>query len=150
MTSGGTLGNLTALLCARQVKIEEDVWEEGYGGQQYGFMVSSEAHYSVGREIKVMGMGNHGIVKVPVDSRFRMRSDKLEECYQDAQKKGIQIIGVVASSCSTSTGSYDPIDAIADFCESRSLWLHVDGAHGGCVLFSEKHKGLLNGIERAE
>ena len=149
MTSGGTLGNLTALLCARQVMIGSDVWENGYGGKQYAFMVSSEAHYSVARAIKVMGMGSKGVVAVPVDERYRMRADLLEEYYEKARRENIEIIGVIASSCSTATGSYDPIEQIADFCEAKKLWLHVDGAHGACVIFSKKYKHLLKGIERS-
>lgn len=150
LTSGGTLGNLTALLCARQVMIEQDVWEHGYQGRQYGFLISAEAHYSVARAIKVMGMGNRGIVQVPVNDRYQMRADKLESCFQQAENEGIKIIGVVANSCSTATGSYDPLEAIADFCEAKNLWMHVDGAHGVCVVFSNKYKYLLRGIERAD
>lgn len=149
LTSGGTLGNLTALLCARQVMIGHDVWENGYQGKQYAFMVSSEAHYSVARAIKVMGMGEKGIVTVPVDDQYRLKADQLATCFEKAKNEGITIIGVIASSCSTATGSYDPIDAIADFCEARQLWLHVDGAHGACVLFSAKYRPLLKGIDRA-
>ncbi len=150
LTSGGTLGNLTALLCARQLLVEVDVWENGYGRKQYAFMVSSEAHYSVERAIKVMGLGSKGVVTVPVDSHFRMRPDKLEACFNKAKEDGVEVIGVVTSSCATATGSYDPIGPVADFCEAKKLWLHVDGAHGACVLFSKKHKHLLAGIERAD
>ena len=131
MTSGGTLGNLTALLCARQVMTDNDIWENGYQGKQYAFMVSSEAHYSVARAVKVMGMGSKGIVTVPVDKHYRMRADLLNEYFIKAKKQNIEIIGVVASSCSTATGSYDPIHEIADFCETNKLWLHVDGAGTG-------------------
>jgi L-2,4-diaminobutyrate decarboxylase len=150
LTSGGTLGNLTAMLCARQAMIDDDVWENGYDGKQYAFMTSTEAHYSVARAAKVMGMGNRGIVPVLVDERYRLYPDRLEDCYRQASDEGVKIIGVVASSCATATGSYDPIDAIADFCEAKNLWLHVDGAHGACVVFSEKYKHLLAGIERAD
>jgi len=150
LTSGGTLGNLTSLLCARQVMTDGKVWENGYAGEQYAFMASSEAHYSVARAVQVMGMGSRGIVPVPVDDRYRMRTDLLESCFDEAEKQGVTVIGVVASSCATATGSYDELGPIADFCEAKKLWLHVDGAHGACVLFSEKHRHLLAGIERAD
>ena len=150
LTSGGTLGNLTALLCARQAMIEKDVWENGFEGRQYAFIVSSEAHYSVGRAIRVMGMGKKGVVPVPVNRHYQMQADRLEGVFQKAEKEGVKIIGVVANSCSTATGSYDPIERIADFCEAKNLWLHVDGAHGACVVFSKKYKHLLRGIERAD
>ena len=67
-----------------------------------------------------------------------------------AEKKGIRIISVVASSCSTATGSYDDLEAIADFCEKHNLWMHVDGAHGMGVLFSDKYRNRVKGIERAD
>jgi len=150
LTSGGTLGNLTALLCARQVMIEQDVWEKGYEGKKYGFLVSAEAHYSVARAVQVMGMGSGGVVPVPVNENYQLDAECLEEYYQKATDRGIQIIGAVASACSTAVGAYDPIDQLADFCEEKKLWLHVDAAHGGCVLFSKKYKHLLRGIERAD
>lgn len=149
-TSGGTLGNLTALLCARQTILEKDSWEHGYEGKQYGFMVSSEAHYSVAKAIKTMGLGEKGVVLVPVDSSFRLNPDLLESCFQNAEKEGIKIIGVIANACSTAVGAYDDINAIADFCEQKKLWLHVDAAHGGAAIYSKKYKNLLKGIERAD
>ena len=60
------------------------------------------------------------------------------------------MIGVVASACSTATGAFDPLEAIADFCEGAGLWLHVDGAHGASVAFSDRHRPLVQGIARAD
>ena len=94
---------------------------DGASGKQYAFMVSEEAHYSVARAVKVMGMGSKGIVAIPVDGRYRMRPEKLEEHFVKAKNEGVEVIGVVASSCATATGSYDPIEPIADFCESKTF-----------------------------
>jgi L-2,4-diaminobutyrate decarboxylase len=150
-THGGTAGNLTAMLAARQVKTNYNIWEDGVKeNDRPGYLISEQAHYSVGRNVKIMGLGEESIVKVPVDSNFRMRTDLLEEIKSSAEKKGIRIISVVASSCSTATGTYDDLEKIADFCEKYDLWLHVDGAHGMGVLFSEKYKCLVKGIDRAD
>jgi L-2,4-diaminobutyrate decarboxylase len=150
-THGGTAGNLTAMLAARQAKTDYNIWEDGvHDSERPGFMISEQAHYSIGRNVRIMGLGNDSIVKVPVDSHFRMRTDLLEEIKTGAEKKGIKIISVVASSCSTATGSYDDLETIADFCSRHGLWLHVDGAHGMGVLFSEKYRNLVKGIERAD
>jgi L-2,4-diaminobutyrate decarboxylase len=62
----------------------------------------------------------------------------------------LKVISVVASACSTATGSYDDLSSIADFCEESNLWMHVDGAHGMGVLFSEKYKDFVRGVERAD
>ena len=150
LTSGGTLGNLTALLCARAVMIKDDVWENGYDGKKYAFLVSEEAHYSVDRALRVMGQGKTGLVKVPANDLYQIDVTQLERCYEEAEANHIQIIGVVANACSTAVGAHDDINALADFCEAKKLWLHVDAAHGGGLLFSEKNRQLLNGIERAD
>jgi len=150
-THGGTAGNLTAMLAARQAKTDYNIWEDGVRElNRPGYMISEQAHYSVGRNVKIMGLGDESIVRVPVDKHFRMRSDLLEELKNEAEKKGIRIISVVASSCSTATGSYDDLEAVAGFCEKYDLWMHVDGAHGMGVLFSEKYSDLVKGIERAD
>jgi len=150
-THGGTAGNLTAMLAARQVKTNYNIWEDGIReNERPGYLISEQAHYSVGRNVKIMGLGEESIVKVPVDSKFRMRTDLLEEIKLSAEKKGLRIISVVASSCSTATGTYDELEKIADFCEKYDLWMHVDGAHGMGVLFSDKYKHRIRGIERAD
>lgn len=150
LTSGGTLGNLTTLLCARAAMIEKDVWKNGYEQQQYAFLVSEEAHYSVDKAVRTMGLGEKGLIKIPTDEYFRLDASQLEDYYTAAQKEGITVIGVIANACSTAVGAHDPINAIADFCERHQLWLHVDAAHGGALLFSKKYRHLLNGIERAD
>jgi L-2,4-diaminobutyrate decarboxylase len=150
-THGGTAGNLTAMLAARQAKTDYNIWEEGVKSyNRPGYMISEQSHYSIGRNVKIMGLGEESIIKVPFDSCFRMRTDLLEDYRKRSEDNGINLISVVANSCSTATGSYDNLNAIADFCEKYGLWLHVDGAHGMGVLFSEKYRNRINGIERAD
>lgn len=149
LTSGGTLANLTALLAARSLKAPSPVWQEGHG-ERLALLVSEEAHYCVDRAVRIMGWGEGGIIKVPADERYRMRAGLLEEYFQKAREEGKTVIAVVGSACSTATGSFDPLEAIAGFCEKHGLWFHIDGAHGGALCFSEKHRSLLAGIERAD
>ena len=147
LTSGGTLANLTALLAARKAKT--DVWEKG-NYRKLAVMVSEQAHYCIDRATRILGMGDDGVIKIPVDRHFKMRTDLLEEYYEAAKAKNIEVIAVIGSACSTSTGSYDDLNSIADFCEKYQLWFHVDGAHGGAVVVSKKYRYLVNSIERAD
>ena len=149
LTSGGTLANLTALLSARTAKAPTDVWEEGTR-ERLAVMVSEEAHYCIDRAARIMGMGSEGIIKIPTNARFQMRTELLEQYYQNAQEAGLTVIAVIGSACSTSTGSYDDLISIGNFCRQHNLWFHVDGAHGGAVVFSEKYKSLVKGIELAD
>ncbi|GAB3639466.1 pyridoxal phosphate-dependent decarboxylase family protein [Spirosoma arcticum] len=149
LTSGGTLANLTALLTARAVTLLNDVWIEGTTSR-LAIIVSEEAHYCVDRAARIMGLGTDGIVKIPTNSRFQMRTDLLEEHLERTKDAGLTVFAVIGSACSTSTGSYDDLTAIADFCEKHNLWFHADGAHGGVAALSDTYRPLVRGIERAD
>ncbi len=150
-THGGTAGNLTAMLAARQSKTDYNIWEEGVKeNHRPGYMMSDQSHYSIARNVKIMGLGEDSIVRIPFDSDYRIKTDRLDEYKKISEDRGIKIIAVIANSCSTATGSYDDLEKIADFCEKHGLWLHVDGAHGMGVLFSNKYRKRVSGIERAD
>jgi len=145
LTSGGTLATLTALLAARQVKAGGNAWEEG-NPPNLAVMIPEESHYSVERAARVMGFGTDGIIKIPPDDNYRMETNLLESYLEKARKEGKEVIAVTANACSTATGTYDNLNEIGSFCRENNLWFHVDGAHGGAAIFSEKYKHLLEGI----
>jgi L-2,4-diaminobutyrate decarboxylase len=150
-THGGSAGNLTAMLAIRQNMSDYNIWEDGVKeDRKPGFMISEQSHYSIGRNVKIMGLGDESLVRVPYDNSYRMNVSFLKEYKQKAEDRGIKVVSVVANSCSTATGTYDDLDSIADFCEKYGLWMHVDGAHGTGVLFSEKYRDKIKGIERAD
>lgn len=149
LTSGGTLANLTAMLSARKAKVSKDVWKEGHT-KPLGIMVSEEAHYCIERAAKIMGLGEQGLIKIPVKSDFSMDVSLLESYYQKALQNGIEIFAIVGSAPSTATGILDDLDTIGAFAQKHNLWYHVDAAHGGAALFSSKYKGMLKGISKSD
>jgi len=151
ITSGGSLGNLTALLAARQARAGFDAWAAGdHGGPPLAVLCSGQAHYSLSRAIRMMGWGDGGAIAVADDDRYRMRPDALADALARGRAAGRRVIAVVASAGSTGTGAFDPLPRIADFCAANELWLHVDGAHGASAALSSRHRHLVAGIERAD
>jgi len=149
-THGGSAGNLTALLAARQASAPYDVWEEGYRAPlDLCIMVSDQAHYSVRRSAQVMGLGSRNVTVIPTDESYRMRLDLLEAALDGAAAAGRKVLAVVGSAGSTATGAIDDLDAIAGLCAARGLWFHVDGAHSGALAVSDRLRPALKGIERA-
>ena len=151
LTSGGSVGELTALLAARQAKAGYDAWTRGLrSGPQLVVFVAKSAHYSLSRAAHMLGLGDAGVVAVDVDDAQRMDLASLELEIARAQRRGHRPIAVVASAGSTAVGAIDPLDAIADICALHNLWMHVDGAHGASLLMSDTHRDKLHGIARAD
>jgi L-2,4-diaminobutyrate decarboxylase len=154
-TSGGSAGNLTALLAARQ-RTGGDVFRDGLSPHERLVLVASDqTHYCVKRAAQIMGLGASGVVVVPTDAHFRMDPAALEQTLTSLAGRveggrRTRVMAVVASAGSTSTGALDPLDAIADVCERHGVWLHVDGAHGAALALSDRHRDALRGIARAD
>lgn len=151
LTNGGTLANLTALLAARAVKWpESDVWSGGNGAIRPCVLVNEEAHYCIDRAVKIMGWGKAGIINIPADDNFRMRTELIGEAIEKAKADGLTPLAIVGSACTTSTGSFDDLSAIATAARTYGLWFHVDGAHGAPVRLDPARKHLLDGLELAD
>lgn len=151
LTSGGSVGNLTALLAARQVRAGFDVWREGTSaGPPLAILTSAQTHYCIRRAAAILGLGEAGVFEVAVDERYRLRPDDLPRALAAAEAAGRRTFAVVASAGSTATGSFDPLPEIAEFCAAHGLWLHVDAAHGGAAALSPRTRSRVAGIERAD
>jgi L-2,4-diaminobutyrate decarboxylase len=149
LTHGGSLGNLTALLAARQAK-GDDPWRRGVRAQPLVVFVADTAHYSVARAARILGLGDEGCVAVPVDNRLRLDAAALREAVGKARRQKKRPIAVVASAGSTAAGAFDPLNAIADVAADEGLWLHVDGAHGGALALSPRERAKTAGLSRAD
>lgn len=151
LTSGGTLANLTALLAARARQWpQNDPWQSGNGSVRPCLLVNEQAHYCIERAVRIMGWGEEGIVFVPTDEQLRMRTELIDEAIQDARNRGLTPIALVGSACTTSTGTFDPLDKLADAAARHKLWLHIDGAHGAAVRLDPSREPLTRGLERAD
>lgn len=151
LTSGGSLANLTALLTARN-KLLSSCWERGVASLSNTAIIfsSSESHYSIDRAAGILGLGSANNIKVDTDDLNRMDPASLEKCIITALSSDQLIIAVVASCCSTRTGAFDQLADISEICQKYGVWLHVDAAHGGAVVFSEKYRHLIDSIELAD
>lgn len=148
LTHGGSMANLTALLSAR-AKAAPEAWSEG-NPDNLVVMGSEVAHYSVARSISIMGMGKKNLVTIPTTATEVMKPEYLESVYKRTKEEGKKVMAVIANACATSTGLYDPLDEIGQFCNENNLWYHVDGAHGASALVSDNEKHLMKGLHRAD
>jgi aromatic-L-amino-acid/L-tryptophan decarboxylase len=150
-TSGGNEANHTAVIAALAHSFPE--WSEGGVRalpQRPTIYLSSESHHSFVKVARATGLGTSALRSVPADASLRMRGDALAEAIERDTKAGDHPFMVVATTGTTSAGAVDPVPEIADVCQQRGLWLHVDAAWGGTAALVPRLKPLLNGVERAE
>jgi len=148
LTSGGSLGNLTALLAARNHATQGSAWRQGLrDGPPLALLVSDQAHYSIARAAGILGLGQDAVIAIPTDSRFRVDVTALSDLYTQATQQGKKVMAVVGSAGTTATGAFDPLRAMGEFCREHGVWFHVDGSHGASALFSERYRSLTDGIE---
>jgi sulfinoalanine decarboxylase/sulfinoalanine decarboxylase/aspartate 1-decarboxylase len=145
--TGGSMSNYMALVMGRDAK--DPLCRLNGMSKPMLIYTSKESHYSNDKNASFAGIGRNNIRYIETDSKGRMLPNKLEEqILQDIQNGGLPTY-VNATAGTTVLGAFDPIDKIADITEKYTIWLHVDGAYCGSVIFSEHYKYLVKGVERS-
>lgn len=152
LTNGGSVSNLVGLAVARNTKAEVDMAQEGVQSLPRPMVLyaSSSTHSSVRKAVELMGLGCKSLRTIPVDARYRIRMDLLREAIREDRAAGRLPFCIVANAGTVDTGAFDPMEELADLAQSEDLWLHVDGAFGACVAFSDELRPLVRGMERAD
>ena len=159
VTHGGSLGNLTGLLTARNVTLGS-AWEEGLShGEAAGsgdpcrapvIVVQADAHYSVSRAAGIIGLGTQNVRRAVLDARRKLDPQKLDEQLAELISQGHRVVAVSACACATPIGAFDPLRDVAAVCRKHGVWMHVDAAHGGAALMSRRYRHLLDGVDQAD
>ena len=145
--TGGSMSNYMALVMGRDVK--DPTCRLNGMSKPLIIYTSKESHYSNAKNASFAGIGRNNIRYIKADSKGRMLPNKLEEqILKDIKNGGIPTY-VNATAGTTVLGAFDPIDKIADITEKYNIWLHVDGAYCGSVIFSEKYNHLVKGVARS-
>jgi glutamate/tyrosine decarboxylase-like PLP-dependent enzyme len=112
--------------------------------------VSEEAHYSFEKSANILGLGSTNLHKIKSDKTGRMIPEALSKAIQQSLQNGKQPFFVGATAGTTVKGAFDPIEDIASIATQHNLWFHVDGALGGAVILSPRHRKLLEGLEKVD
>ena len=145
--TGGSMSNYMALVMARDAK-DPNCRTEGMSKPMVVY-TSKESHYSNGKNASFAGIGKNNIRYISADSKGRMIPEKLEKQIIEDLEEGLLPTYVNVTAGTTVLGAFDPINNIADITEKYGVWLHVDGAYCGSVIFSDHYKHLVTGIERS-
>ncbi|MCS2172974.1 aspartate aminotransferase family protein [Scandinavium sp. TWS1a] len=154
-TSGGTQSNLMGLMLARDAffaRQGHSVQLQGLTGDLSKIKVfcSESAHFSVQKNMALMGLGYQSVTQVKTDAFSRMDLADLQVKLAQAKAQGEQVMAIVATAGTTDAGAIDPLVEITTLAAQENIWVHVDAAWGGALLLSEKYRHYLNGLECAD
>ena len=146
LLSGSSMANLVGIATARHARFGHDAETARQGTIYY----SDQAHSSVGKGARMIGIGPDRIRRLPSDAEFRLSIDALRDAVHADRSAGLQPYCVVAAAGTTNTGAIDPLPELADFCAAEGIWLHADGAFGAAAVLSHDGKRRLAGLERVD
>lgn len=150
LVTGCQMAHVTALAAAREHVLNSVGWDVAadglYGSPRVNVVGGAMRHATVDRAFRLLGMGDSAVKQVPTDSSGRMLAVALAEVLDDLSGPTI----VVAQAGEVNTGSFDPLDEIADLAETAGAWLHIDGAFGLWARAEPSLRHLTVGVERAD
>lgn len=141
IVSGGSQANLVAILVARH-QVCPDIKRTGMQKPLVAY-TSDQAHYSMQKAANITGIGTDNLIAIPSDQYGQMKPEALEQAIKHSLTQGHHPFFISATAGTTVIGAYDDIQACSAIARKYGLWLHIDGAWGAPVLFSEQHKHLL-------
>ncbi|NKC15072.1 MAG: aspartate aminotransferase family protein [Gammaproteobacteria bacterium] len=120
LVPGSTIANFTALWAAREVRGIRRV------------IASDRAHLSARKAADILGLEYAAVAAGP-DHRMVLddRTDRAD-------------VAVVLTAGTVATGAVDELGV------TNAAWVHVDGAWGGPLRFSDRYAALLDGVEQAD
>jgi glutamate/tyrosine decarboxylase-like PLP-dependent enzyme len=140
--SGGSAGNLSALVVAREV-----------GRQRLGdstparlrVAVSDQAHSSIKNALRLLAMDS-----LVVETKDHRLDGAALHAALTTDPDRRSVVAVAATAGTTNAGIIDDLATTAEVSKAHGLWLHVDGAYGAAALFAPSVRDRFRGIERAD
>ena len=140
---GGTMGNLSALVVARDQarKTHPDT-------ERWVIACSAESHSSITSAAHVMDVD---LLKIDTNEELRLDgahvATAIDELHATTNKRVFAIVGTAGS---TNLGIVDDLASLAKTAKERNIWFHVDGAYGLAGLCAPSVRHLYKGVEDAD
>jgi len=146
--AGGSMTNFKSMLMARD-SVGKNVPAGGVT-QAMTVYTSTESHYSIPKNATFAGIGRDQVRYIETDDMGRILPEALEATIKEDLSNGFLPVLINATAGTTVLGAFDPIEPLSEIANKYNIWLHVDGAYCGSVLFSQKYKHLIHGIEKVD
>tara|TARA_B100001758_G_C18416326_1_gene620097 strand:- start:4751 stop:6139 length:1389 start_codon:yes stop_codon:yes gene_type:complete len=146
--TGGSMSNFMSLVMARD-KVNLDVKEKGIQAKLILY-ASENAHYSLSKNVSFTGIGKENIRYIKSDEKGRIVVDSFNRQVERDIASGYTPFYLNATAGTTVLCAFDNIEKLHPICKKHNIWLHLDGAFGGSVIFSEKYNYLVRGVNKTD
>ena len=141
--SGGTVGNLSALVVAREDARRNHPNHKG----KWAVVCGDQSHSSIAGAAKIMDVD---LIKAHRSADGKIYGDAVASAIDEYEKNGGRVFCIVATAGTTNLGIIDHLDSIDDVAVERDIWFHVDGAYGLAALCAPSVRAKFDGIEYAD
>ena len=142
---GGTVGNLSALVAARDAH-REKLSKAGLSHNgKLAFIASKEAHSSLKSAARVMDVD---VILANPEENGKLLAGSVQQVLSTAEPNSV--FAIVATGGTTNFGIVDDLRGIGEIAKANGVWYHIDGAYGLAGILSPKYRHLFDGSELAD
>ena len=120
------------------------------GGPRLRVYASAQTHSSIDKAVRLAGIGQDNLVKIPVTADYGMDPGALADAVAADRAAGHVPAGIVICTGGTSIGAMDPVAAVMDVAEAEGLYAHIDAAWAGSAMICPEFRRMWAGAERAD
>ncbi len=141
--TGGSMSNFMSLVMARDKIISN---HKKINCQKLLAYTSENAHYSIAKNASFIGIGKNNVRYIKSEENGQINISELEKQIKNDISKGFIPFYLNATAGTTVLCAFDNVLLLQPICKKYNIWLHLDGAFGGSVIFSAKYKYLVSGV----
>ena len=146
--TGGSMSNFMSLVMARD-KVNIDIKYRGINEKLIAY-TSENSHYSIAKNASFTGLGKDNVRYIKSDEEGRINIDAFKNQVDDDIANGFLPFYLNATAGTTVLCAFDNVEELGPICKKNNIWLHLDGAFGGSVIFSKKYNHLIKGIAQTD
>jgi glutamate/tyrosine decarboxylase-like PLP-dependent enzyme len=150
ITTGCQMAHATGLAAARHQVLQRAGWDveaRGLtGAPPIRLLANGDYHVTLGRAVRLLGLGTDSIVRIDTDGEGSMAPEALRAALAAGDGPTI----VCAQAGEVNSGAFDPLEAVCEVAADHDAWVHVDGAFGLWAGAAPSHRHLVAGVERAD
>ena len=118
-----------SLITAREEKNNFKSNHEGIQNNRFKIYCSKEAHSSVEKAVRAIGIGSNNLKKISTNSNLSMNFIELEEKIKKDLKNNFTPLAIISTFGTTGTVTFDSLKDIGKIAKKYKIWHPINAAN---------------------